>query len=175
MLLSSIKRFRSGELKGGRCKNLNDSSNSGNSSGDESSDGIGDPTLIRGSDLHSTSSHLSSLFKPTSDLHLNPTITSSTSSSSVPPNHHPMYHPSFKFGLSSFGHPSSGHHQSPFADAPNLVSMHPAATHPHHHSPSSAAEVAMLQIHSAVAAGVDYSSALGSHPSHHQNPSSLWW
>lgn len=165
------KIIRPGDLKGGSgrgCKNLNDSSNSGNSSGDESSDdGVGDPSPIRSSD------HLShhSLFSKSSSS--DPTNTSA----SAPPG--PMYHPNFKFGLSSFGHHphhSVSHHQSsPFdvTSASSLVMHHHPGNPHHHHSASVAAEAAaMLQLQSAVAAGVDYSSAIGSLPSHHTNSTS---
>lgn len=134
-------RRSSGDVKGNgssaACKNLNDSSNSVNSSGDESSD---EASFARTSDLTPVS-RSSFSYQPQQP---------SSSAVSATSSHLSLYHPGFKFEH-SMG-PLSHYHHQPFGDmsGPSLVMQK--------------GNEAMLHLSAAAAAGVDYSSmsAIGS-------------
>lgn len=132
------------------CKNVNDSSNSMNSSGDESSN---EASFARSSDLTPVSrSSFPSVYAPASLHHQQQ---SSSTGPQVPtPSHLPLYHPGFKFdhSMGSLSHYHHHHHpHQPFGDmsAPSLVMQK--------------GNEAMLHLSAAAAAaGADYSSMAAS-------------
>lgn len=122
------------------CKNVNDSSNSMNSSGDESSN---EASFARSSDLTPVSrSSFASVYAPSLQQQQQ---SSSVGPSVATPSHLPLYHPGFKFdhGMGSLSH--YHHHHQPFGDmsAPSLVMQK--------------GNEAMLHLSAAASAGADYS------------------
>jgi len=159
------KEGSSGDLKGtsgsnSSTKNLNDASNSGLSSADESSEDGSSFHAPRNDSLHTSSRGVSSVtshqspFQSTAPVSSHTSGLSLTSTSASHPSQTPFYHPGFKFDHHSFGSLASHHHHNPYQPFdPSSLVMHPKTD-----------ATTMLHLSAAAAASVDYSSmsAMGS-------------